>query len=241
MPITRSSRRRRPRRGPPVSPLRSAKKTMARNAVRLLPSARRGYRPATGSETDLESRSGIGLDAAEPAASARGAQSPPMTRLAALASRSAEHGLGQGHEEVARPQVGTSMVRSGRRGGRGCAGAPVGQLGGDEGPAPLVAVGVGRHAEDREARHLVHRPVPQVGLGAEQLVSRRSDAGHAHIGVEIAHLSRRRRESNPCTRLCRPLPKPLGHAAEGGSPYPPSVGRPEPLPSHGGLAHQTFV
>jgi hypothetical protein len=29
---------------------------------------------------------------------------------------------------------------------------------------------------------------------------------------------RRRGESNPCTRLCRPLPKPLGHAAEGRPP-----------------------
>src|SRR5262249_4883751 len=28
---------------------------------------------------------------------------------------------------------------------------------------------------------------------------------------------RRRRESNPCTGLCRPLPKPLGHSAAGAS------------------------
>ena len=28
---------------------------------------------------------------------------------------------------------------------------------------------------------------------------------------------RRRRESNPCTGLCRPLPKPLGHSAVGAS------------------------
>jgi hypothetical protein len=32
------------------------------------------------------------------------------------------------------------------------------------------------------------------------------------MGVE-----RRRRESNPCTGLCRPLPKPLGHSAVGAS------------------------
>jgi hypothetical protein len=31
-------------------------------------------------------------------------------------------------------------------------------------------------------------------------------------------VSRRRRESNPGTGLCRPLPQPLGHAADEGSP-----------------------
>ena len=56
---------------------------------------------------------------------------------------------------------------------------------------------------------------------------------------------RRRRESNPCTRLCRPLPKPLGHAAEGGSPYLAPASRPEPRSGHSrrqqALVHQTFV
>ena len=31
------------------------------------------------------------------------------------------------------------------------------------------------------------------------------------------NMQRRRRESNPCTGLCRPLPKPLGHSAIGAS------------------------
>jgi DNA-binding NarL/FixJ family response regulator len=46
---------------------------------------------------------------------------------------------------------------------------------------------------------------------------------------------RRRRESNPCTGLCRPLPKPLGHSAA--RAYGPSSGRrdsnPRPSPWQG--------
>jgi hypothetical protein len=33
----------------------------------------------------------------------------------------------------------------------------------------------------------------------------------------LKQYGRRRRESNPCTGLCRPLPKPLGHSAAGAS------------------------
>ena len=33
----------------------------------------------------------------------------------------------------------------------------------------------------------------------------------------LQQYERRRRESNPCTGLCRPLPKPLGHSAVGAS------------------------
>ena len=33
----------------------------------------------------------------------------------------------------------------------------------------------------------------------------------------LQRYGRRRRESNPCTGLCRPLPKPLGHSAAGAS------------------------
>ena len=33
----------------------------------------------------------------------------------------------------------------------------------------------------------------------------------------LKQYGRRRRESNPCTGLCRPLPKPLGHSATGAS------------------------
>src|SRR5688500_13283706 len=33
------------------------------------------------------------------------------------------------------------------------------------------------------------------------------------LGRFVLRLWRRRRESNPCTRFCRPLPEPLGHVA----------------------------
>src|SRR5918998_6631878 len=33
--------------------------------------------------------------------------------------------------------------------------------------------------------------------------------------ISCSDVWRRRRESNPCTRFCRPLPEPLGHVATG--------------------------
>ena len=48
--------------------------------------------------------------------------------------------------------------------------------------------------------------------------------GHAPLSAST--FWRRRRESNPGTGLCRPLPKPLGHAARKRSPYRRPAARP---------------
>ena len=66
----------------------------------------------------------------------------------------------------------------------------------------------GRARDQRRAgsarRRVAHAPARRAR--AEQ------EAG-AHRGHLSARSGRRRGESNPCTGLCRPLPKPLGHVA----------------------------
>src|SRR5208283_4914570 len=57
-------------------------------------------------------------------------------------------------------------------------------------------------------------------------------------GSSVGNPKRRRRESNPCTGLCRPLPKPLGHSATE-VPRPATAtavgGRPAMEPENRGL------
>jgi hypothetical protein len=79
-----------------------------------------------------------------------------------------------------------------------------------------------------QALHRGHRPGPPASPGhARQPLPlqrlRRPGDGHAsarRAGCRpdgSVTMWRRRRESNPCTGLCRPLPKPLGHSAAGAS------------------------
>src|SRR3954447_22342263 len=42
---------------------------------------------------------------------------------------------------------------------------------------------------------------------------------HPDLHLYYGSSWRRRRESNPGTGICSPLPKPLGHAARSGEPY----------------------
>ena len=47
------------------------------------------------------------------------------------------------------------------------------------------------------------------------IVAAIGDAPQADLAHFVLKMWRRRRESNPCTRFCRPLPEPLGHVATG--------------------------
>ncbi len=71
----------------------------------------------------------------------------------------------------------------------------------------------GRAGDQRRAR--------SAGRGVVDAPARRAraeqEAGARRRRVS-AEIWRRRGESNPCTGLCRPLPKPLGHVARSGSP-----------------------
>jgi hypothetical protein len=103
--------------------------------------------------------------------------------------------------------------------------------------------------------HLDHLPHPPDGAFVEHPGSETTDIGGQpgilpdtvwstktvpDLGFYQVGDWRRRRESNPGTGLCRPLPKPLGHAAATGhhsldvyAGSPPHVGRREPsAPTH---------
>src|SRR6185437_46728 len=61
------------------------------------------------------------------------------------------------------------------------------------------------------------RPPNTVRLRGVRGVVPREEASCGKVAPRPPNTVRRRRESNPCTGLCRPLPKPLGHSAVGAS------------------------
>jgi hypothetical protein len=83
-----------------------------------------------------------------------------------------------------------------------------GKSGGTGGRPPGREQGWGRRAEPAEHA--------EASRGVRGVVPPGENKG-GEDERSSSNMRRRRRESNPCTGLCRPLPKPLGHSAVGAS------------------------